>query len=178
MRKITALAAAALIGMFAVNAHAGFYIEPYLGYEFGESEDPSGTDDHAGTMMGARIGWAKLGFAVGLDYQTGSVEVDDTPKYDVDISDLGLFVGYDFPVIPLRVYGTYFFDSKAEPDITGASELSGSGMRFGVGFTGLPIVNINLEKIMRDYDEMDGASGDPEIEIDAMMLSVSADFTF
>ena len=110
MKKLLAVMAIAIFS--ATQAHAGFMVEPYLGYETGTSGQGSSEDDYTGTAFGARLGYSMVGFMFGADYMAGSGTVDDTPSLDVKSTNLGAFIGYEFPVM-FRVYASYFFDSKA-----------------------------------------------------------------
>lgn len=165
--KKYALCLLAVMGLSSY-AHAAFMVEPYLGYEMGEDPDTANSDVKA-THIGIRLGGSTLGFMYGFEYDTysGDYEVGSA-KVDLDGSDLGGYVGYNFPVL-FNVRLSYFLVSKAD---VGSSEFEGNGMKIGIGFTGLPFVNINLDRITRTYDEQDGASiSDSDIE--SYMLSVS-----
>lgn len=150
----------------SLNANA-FIFEPFVSYESGENED---NEDVTGTAFGLRLGGSTLGFIYGLEYQTGSVTVDSTPEVDLDFTDMGLFAGYEFPIL-IRAYATYYISHKADQ---GANELEGSGgMKLGVGYTGLPFIAINFEKMTRTYDERDGVALSTDSETDSYMISVS-----
>lgn len=172
MKKLFIAAAIAIFG--ASQASAGIMIEPYLGYETGKVKS-AGTpdDDYTGTIFGARLGYSMVGLMFGVDYMTGSGTVESTGgDTDIKPADLGVFVGYEFPVM-FRAYFSYFFDSKASID--GATvDFEGGATRFGVGFTGLPFVSINLEMITRTYDEFsDGTAIDPENTVETFALTIS-----
>jgi hypothetical protein len=168
MKKTLAVLAMATMSLFtAATAHAGFYIEPFLGYEMGDSDG----DDVTGTAVGARIGMSTLGFAYGVEYNMTSLTVDSTPEQDADLTDLGVFVSYEFPIL-FRVFATYSLKSTFE---LGSSELTGTGVRFGVGYTGLPFIVINVEKFTRTYDEVtsNGVTTDADLEGDSTVVSIS-----
>ncbi|MNT19450.1 hypothetical protein D3C72_1547100 [compost metagenome] len=64
-------------------------------------------------------------------------------------------------------------------DIDGKAE--GSGMKIGVGFTGLPFISINLEYIKDDFTKFNGESLDDsfdKFDSTAYLLSVSLPLTF
>lgn len=158
---------------FTSVAQAGFMIEPYVGYETGSSKQSGSPDsDYTGTTLGARLGYGMLGLSFGLDYTMASGTIDETtpPDTDVDATDMGLFVSYEFPIL-LRVYATYILSSKA--DVGQPEDIEGSGMKLGVGFTGLPFVVINLEMTNRTFDEYDGQPITPEIDLNTYALVVS-----
>jgi hypothetical protein len=166
MKKI--LAAFAIAVLSSTAAHAGFLIEPYLGYETGE-DNGTPANDYAGMFYGLRAGGSTMGFIYGVDVQMGSGELDTTPAADLDFSDMGLFVGYEFPIM-LRVYASYFLKSEADTD---AGTYAGTGTRIGVGYTGLPFVAINFEILARSYDEFEDVALGSDTEIDTMGLSIS-----
>lgn len=143
--KILAIVATLLL---SAPAFADLYLEPYLGYETGEMGSPG--VDLKGSVLGAKLGYSSMGFAIGADYMMGSLELDTTPTTDVDTKDLGIFAQFTFPIL-IKVGVTYFMDSKA--DTGGAVDLEGSGTKIGVGFTGLPFVAINLDMININYDK-------------------------
>src|SRR3989344_6657241 len=99
-----------LLSSFVSTAQADFLIEPYLGYHTGEREGGGLTkSDVSGITYGARAGYKHmLGLMFGLDYMTGKWEDDATVKSDLTPSSLGVFVGFEFPIL-LRVYGVYGF---------------------------------------------------------------------
>jgi hypothetical protein len=147
-----------------------FIVEPFLSYEMGEADNGTASVDATGTTFGVRAGGSTLGFIYGLEYQTGSITVEDPAgDEDYDLTDMGVFVGFEFPVL-IRAYATYYFSHKAEPP-TGSDIEGDGGIKLGVGFTGLPFVSINLEKMTRAYDKSGGATIDQEI--DTTILSVS-----
>jgi hypothetical protein len=155
--------------MFVAQANADFMIEPFLGYEWGDYKSGSTKEDVTGTEMGLRLGGTFTMLSYGVEYAIGSFEVDSTPTRDVDSTDMGLFVGFEFPIL-VRAYATYFIKSESE---VGSSEYEGNGLRLGVGYTGLPFVSINLEKISRTYDEDQNGALANDVKVETMMLSVS-----
>lgn len=182
--------------VFSGNTKAGILVEPYLGYSLAGSGDSTfGTTkyDHSYSTptLGGRLGYGMLGFMAGIDYsmqtfglesEVGSTKFDD----DVSKSQLGIFVGYQLPIL-LRVWGTYFLSSKIEGDDSQASgtlfdsryEFSdGGGYALGAGFTGLPFVSINLEYRTLEYDkgELSGATitnYNEKLDLSEILLSVS-----
>lgn len=142
---------------FVSTAQADILLEPYLGYQTGTLKMTGSTDTKAtGLVYGARAGYQSLGLMVGLDYLTGALKDDDTPSADVTPSDLGIFAGYNFPVM-LRVYGVYVLKAESKSkDSSGTATLKeGKGIKLGVGFTPLPLVSINLEYFQNEYDKVD-----------------------
>jgi len=172
MKKIKVLA----IAMFTVfsfsQANAGILFEPVLGYNL--SGEAGATDIDSGMAFGARVGWQNLGLMFGLDYQSVSGELDDSTSTDYDSTEIGLFVGYDFPVM-IRVWAAYMLSGSFEPG-AGSKYEGISGTKIGVGFTFLPLVSVNIEMKAFSYDEWNGASADLDYEV--TMLSVSLPLTF
>jgi hypothetical protein len=161
--------------MFSATANAGFMIEPYVGYEMGTMEQTGTEDlDNKGAYYGARLGYSLVGLKFGVDYQTGSEDVEQGgTSGDYEPTDLGVFVGYELPIM-LQVYASYFFDSKAQfGDSAFPEDFTGTGMRFGIGWTGLPLVSINLEIIKRAYDEYNGTALSGDLEGSSTALSIS-----
>lgn len=169
MKMITKIISATAALVIAAQAQAGFMIEPFLGYEMSDYKVGSSKKDMTGTNFGLRVGGTTAIFSYGIEYAVGSNEVDTNPDIDVDTTDMGVFVAVDFPIL-LRAYATYFIKSKAE---AGPVELEGNGTRIGVGYTGLPFISINFEKINRTYDEDQHGSISPKNKTDGYLLSVS-----
>lgn len=191
--------------LFSFEARAGLLLEPYVGFSLsGDMEQAAkGANskiegEHGGLTLGGRLGFQSLGLMVGLQYDLGlSTELDSkqgtaTAKDDIKRTHIGAFVGYNFPVM-VRAWGTYYFSSKVEgdeaptADITGdvidsTQTWKGNGYALGVGFTGLPIVSLNLEYRSYEYDEIEDAGADlkldPSVEASEIMISVSAPLTF
>lgn len=184
------------IFVFAGSARAGILIEPYLGFSLAGSGDTTlGTAkyDHSYSTptIGGRLGYGMLGFMGGIDYSMQSFDLESevgstTYKDGVSKSQLGIFVGYNLPIL-LRVWGTYYLSSKVEGDdanttgqfIDSRYEYSdGGGYALGAGFTGLPFVSINLEYRTLEYDkaELSGAnvtSYNEKMDLSEILLSVS-----
>lgn len=167
---------ALLVG--AAQAQAGILLEPYLGYHTGDFGQAT-KNDTSGVSFGARAGYQTMGFMFGVDYMTGKWTSDSTPKADVTPTDIGVFVGYNFPVL-LRVYGVYGFKDEAKAEASGNSnKFEGDGsIKLGVGFTGLPFVSLNLEYITNKFDEVNGNKITPEAEGKFYGLTVSLPLDF
>lgn len=164
-----------LVALFAIGtltgtyAHAQFMIEPFAGYAMGKYDSGSNKIDAAGAIYGARLGARSAGFMFGAEYGGGSLKVDSTPSVTVKPTDLGVFVGFEFPVL-LRIYATYIISAKA--DLEG-SDLEGNGSRIGIGFTGLPLVSINIEMYNHTYDEINGVSLSSDLKVNTTALTLS-----
>ncbi|MCF8058531.1 MAG: hypothetical protein K9K67_04490 [Bacteriovoracaceae bacterium] len=182
--------------VFSSNTKAGVLIEPYLGFSLAGSGDTTfGTNkyehSYSSPTIGGRLGYGMLGFMGGIDYSMQTFDLESergstTNKDGVKKSQLGIFVGYNLPIL-LRVWGTYFLSSSLEgDDPQTASNLidsryeysSGSGYALGAGFTGLPFVSVNLEYRTLEYDKLE-VSGtalstyNEKTDLSEIMLSVS-----
>lgn len=159
MKKL-AISIFAVLGLATTQANA-FFIEPFVGYEMGHGD----SDDLSGIQYGARLGGSTLGFLYGVEYTAASLE-NDVTNTDTDTTDMGIVVGYEFPIL-LRVYYSHFLKSETDSNLEGDG-----GSKIGIGYTGLPFVAINFEAISRKYDELNGASI-AETETETYAISVS-----
>ncbi|EQC43589.1 outer membrane beta-barrel protein [Bacteriovorax sp. Seq25_V] len=170
-----------LLAVFmTVSASAGFLVEPYLGYQLGSGD--AGATDYTfnTTVIGGRVGYTMLGFMGGLDYSMGAesdLEGETAgvkTKTKFSQNNLGLFAGYELPIL-LRAWATYYLSTNLEQQegTNKGKEYSGDGIGFGVGFTGLPFVSLNLEYRMMSYDEFDGKSLTNKLEENFVLLGVS-----
>lgn len=164
MKKILLVFGFILSGAFSTQAQASIVVDPFLAYE-------SGSNDVTGVGFGARIGYGILGFSAGIEYGSTSFSGNGTSG---TATDLGAYVGYEFPIL-LRAYLSYFLDSKM--DSSGSEFTGNGGYKMGVGYTGLPLISINLETIQRKYSKMDGAEA--TIDVDPVTaISVSYPISF
>jgi hypothetical protein len=172
-----------LISIFVVTAFAGkaqadLLLEPYLGYHM-STYSMTGLKDFKsnGLSLGGRVGYQQMGFMIGGDYMTGKWTTDQTPSQDGTPSKLGVFVGYNFPVM-LRVYGVYNFQDDLHSSVSGGSDTyKGTGAKLGVGFTGLPFVSINLEYMTTTYTKNNAGSLPSDMNANTYGLTVSVPFT-
>ena len=152
--KIFAKFLAILIFIAYGSAQAGLLLEPFVGYVSG-SQKQTTTANFTGTIYGARAGFSFLRFAVGADYTGGNFTDDSTPKFTLTSGDVGGFVSYKFPIL-FRIYGAYVPSAK----LKGSSSISSftlqkaTAMKLGLGYTGLPFVNINIEYLSSSYEEI------------------------
>lgn len=168
MKKL-GLAALIALSLVGFQANAGFMVEPFIGYEMGEDNN-SPKNDITGTNLGIRLGGSTLGFMYGFEYQMGSLtsEPPTGTSTDLDTTDMGIYVGYEFPIL-IRAYLTYYFSHKA--DAGGANDLEGDGgMKLGVSYTGLPFIVLNFETMTRSYDKVGSVTIDTET--DGIMVGI------
>jgi hypothetical protein len=168
---------------FVSRANAGVLIEPVIGYNFGTSLDVEDDEEYTGgtgLAYGGRIGYQQLGLQLGLDYLSSSVDMkDDDFDKNVDMSEWAAFVGFEFPVL-VRVYAGYIFSATATSESQGLDlEMNkGTGTKIGVGFTGLPFVDLNVEYrtgSFKDYD-IGTTTVDDKVNYKSIMLSASLPF--
>lgn len=186
--RFRVLVSSILAGVFLCSsaAHAGFLIEPYLGYVLsGDTKNAGSTDDLSGTALGLRIGSTTLGFMYGLQYEIGSISIESSAggsDTDFDATNLSLFFGFEFPIL-VRAWLTYDISAKGSTSGAGiTNDFTGSGYVLGAGYTGFPFVSVNFEIFNRTYDECDSnfaancravVMGDDDIVSSGYMLSVS-----
>ena len=159
----------------SISAKAALLIEPVLGYNFSgkvEISDLDYDDKITGPSYGGRLGYQNLGFQLGLDYLHSTLTTKDDDE-KADFQEWAGFIGFKFPVF-IRVYAGYIFSANG----TGEDDeeySKGSGTKLGVGFTGLPFVNINLEYRKVTFGELDDVEIDTKMN--ALMLGISLPFT-
>jgi hypothetical protein len=184
--------------VFAPHTRAGVLVEPYLGFAIGGDGDTTVIGNNYDTSyssvtLGGRLGYQFLGFMAGLDYSMQNFSLksqigsNTAVKDDVKKNQLGVFVGYDFPIL-LRAWGTYYVSGSLEGKEANAATgqvfssndkfSGGSGYALGVGFTGLPFVSVNLEYRTMEYDKFTrtdnaNASYGKKLNLSEILLSVS-----
>lgn len=190
MKKL--LTTISLFAFISFQSHASLLLEPYLNYNFGSGDQGNTEYTTSGPSFGGKIGYQNLGFMLGLDASMGSTELESksisgTSTYDMDNTRIGVFAGYDFPVL-LRAWVGYFFKnsleySKAYTGISSGSMYNGSAIELGVGFTPLPLLSVNVGYRMNTWDEFESASGtttslSQNVEVNEIFLGVSLPLTF
>jgi hypothetical protein len=168
------LAASFLSLFFIHTAFSAIWIEPYLGINIsGQYKlDSAGTTrdyDNYPLFLGGRLGGAVTIFQFGLDYmKSAGVELEgDTNKYK--ITELGAFVGVKLPLL-VRGYIEYIISSEFSD--TNATYDEGSGFKAGIGYTGLPLVIINVEVRQVAYDKYNGGGRDMDNKSTALTVSL------
>lgn len=152
------------------SAHASFLVEPILGYNLGSFENGLGEDkSFTGVGIGGRLGVEFLGVQAALDGNFSTIDIDDMDE--ADLREFGFFAGYDFPIL-LRAWMGFIFSSSLE---LGTADFSGSGTKFGLGISPLPLLSLNLEYKMMNFDEFEinGVTSEVDRDMDVIFLSVS-----
>jgi hypothetical protein len=169
MRKIIIPFFSLMLLTYSAVSQAGLLIEPVIGYNFTTKASTSEKNYNAGDGLGygGRLGFADEHFQVGFDYLKSEINMgsNDFSK-DIYEEDLGFFVGYKFKRL-IKVYGTYIFSANGDTKINDKNENleNGTGVKFGVGCTLLPFLDVNL-----DYRKI---GFNKDIAVDSMMLSLS-----
>ena len=175
MKSIFKLAALVLV-LVTTSAQAGLLVEPVLGFNVNNKLEQDSFDTKGiGASYGGRLGYQNYGFQIGLDYLASSIDMDeDTFKNNFKSTDWGAFVGFEFPIL-VRVYAGYIFSAKGEVSTdSGKAKMEGNGTKIGVGFTGLPFVDINVEYRRGTYDDVKiGGVNSDDTDFSSLMLGVS-----
>lgn len=176
MKKINQLLIGFIVALgFSAPAYAGIHIEPFISYAVSGEVGGTPTIDYGGgPLFGGRLGYGMLGFFAAAEYEMGTLTQESTPEVDLDVTNLGVSVGYEFPIL-LRIYGTYIVDSKGTTDTTPEIEYSGDGVKLGIGYTGLPFVAINFEmtKVNLDEAKVSGITTSQDIDTTTYAIGVS-----
>jgi hypothetical protein len=169
MKTILRTTLSLLLLTFSLTSHAGILIDPYLGFAIGGVDETGLTAnnakyDYSRPTYGARLGYQTFGFMAGVDYSMASGDWESKnllvkEKLESSASALGVFAGFNLPIL-LRFWGTYYLNASSENKSSTATEtLNGSGYGLGLGFTGLPFISLNLEYRSFSYDEVEASSG-------------------
>lgn len=132
MKKMkTVLLAFAAVFMMSQSAHGLVNLEPFIGYA---------ADDADEAVFGGRVGFSVLPM----------VSAGVQANYFLDTENLfgGVYAMVTLPVL-IRGWVGYDFFSDYEN-----SSVDGKGPYFGVGFTGLPFISLNLEYHIQNFDDI------------------------
>lgn len=164
------------------SSQAGVLLEPLIGYSSGKynSESSNGSSGELsvkGMSYGGRLGYQNLGFQLGLDYLKSNMSADEG---DLETSELGLFVGFEFPVL-LRVYAGYIVSGKGtltgdDPTEEDIDLKGGTGLKLGVGLTLLPFLDFNVEYRNIKYDSQKASGLTLDHDYNAIMVGFSLPF--
>lgn len=201
MEKLSKLFCIMSLIIFSSVASAGLLIEPQIGYNVhGKMDTITGTSagvgytadsTNNGPQYGARLGYTLLGVMGGFSYNhatytnkltvvcaslCGTTTYDNKAKRD----DLGIFVGYKAPLL-LRGWLGYSFSSKETATNTTTFQTSGDwnkghATEIGLGFTGLPIVNLNAIYRMITFTKNNAGTLTSDVKAKEIVLAVSAPF--
>lgn len=182
-----------LIFILGVQAKAGVFVEPFLGYDQStlKTTDVGGTTDgstNSGMDYGARLGYElNQGLWFAIDYTAGSgkskSDTAGTLDSDYTKSALGAVIGYN--VGRFSFWGGYgFSDSiKITQSGTADTDFSGTNMKVGFGIKAVPHVSVNLDYIIPKYTKITQSGVDYDVstfyskfDASGFMLSVSFPF--
>lgn len=155
----------------SVQSFAGLLIDPYLGMGQAKTTSDLATDgDSDGfTSFGSRLGYSFILVSAGIDYQMVKSESDGD---DVNVTNTSFFVGVDLPIL-LRAWAEYQISSDYDLDGSNLDVEFKDGYSVGVGFTGLPLVSLNLELAVTNYEIDAGVLGTLDYSAASTMFSVS-----
>ena len=184
MVKYALALTSAIIVLFSSSiANAAFLLEPYAGY--GSSKSKGSMEGSGGGLVyGGRLGFRHMGFMGGGEYLAGSADMKDAGvTTTVSQQNMGAFAGYQFPMLGLRLFGTYFFSSTGSAATTPTFKFTkGSGWKLGAGVQPLPFLAVNLEYMHANYTqgEVGGLTGplDPELEVNTFLVTLSFPLSF
>lgn len=181
----------ALILGYSGQSQAALLIEPVVGFNVGTKFDlkfddfPAQNENYSGGKGGAfggRLGYQNFGFQLGVDYLKSSIDMNTSDfKNNISLSEWAGFVGYEFPLF-LRVYAGYIFSTNGSTKNSNSQSVDlskGTGSKLGLGFTGLPFIDINFEYRTGTINQMSygGTDYDTEINYSSLMLGLSVPFT-
>lgn len=182
MKKL-AVVFALILGTASVS-HAGIMLEPYLGMEMGKySTNSAGDGKSEMTNMGIRVAytlpvlvWVGLDATLGM---SGKLKPDAGGDADMKRTSLGAVVGVDLPIL-LRAWAGVGLTNELKVDNVLNTKYKGGYTKFGIGFTGLPFVSLNLELIKDDFKDTssDLGTSSADFKHDTYMISVSLPLEF
>ncbi len=161
--KILKLALISLSLSAGYSANAGLLLEPFMSYESSVTVADFGLDyggKTTGVGIGARVGytlpvlfWLALDYSLLNDATFEPAITGNSAK--TSRSDLYLSAGFNFPILVRAWFGYGLQNTATLKDDDGNTEFSGgTNYKIGAGFTGLPIVSINLEYFKNDFKEV------------------------
>lgn len=182
------------LAFFSSQAFSATLLEPSLGFSVsskGENETGVGTSESKSNpvVLGTRFGFYHMGLMGGLDvkqHMKSDYEFSGVSTGEATMAkrDIGLFIGYNFPVF-MRAWFSYHFDSRMKFDDATGQDIEyykGSGYALGVGYTAFPLISLNLEYVRSDFDtfeQADGTEGNiSDYKHTDIILSVSLPFRF
>lgn len=182
-----------IVLFLGVQAHAGIFVEPFLGYDQStlKTTDTGGTTDgstNSGMDYGLKLGYGlSNGLWFGVDYAGGSgkskSDTAGTPDSDYSKSAMGALIGYSSG--RFSVWAGYGFSDKITSKQTGSpdTDITGTNMKIGFGYLAASHVAINFDYIVPKYTkftlngtELDISTFYSKFDTSGMMLSVSFPF--
>ena len=155
---------------------ADVVFDPYIGTPFGTAKlEDQIESDISGLGIGGRVYYEYFNFFGGIDLKL-SANNADSPDRDYEQNQLGLLGGVQFPFAPIRVWTSFYFLDVMSVSPSGY-DYKGGGYAFGLGFSPLPFMSINMEYKGSTYDEVEKPAGDEmltnEAELSSLFISLS-----
>ncbi|MFA6239122.1 MAG: hypothetical protein WC635_17415 [Bacteriovorax sp.] len=163
------------------SAKASLLIEPHIGYNVtGNADYSPDKTKYNGPQYGGRLGVQFVGLMTGLDYThstfTHKTTAGNIGEADQKRDQIGVFAGYNFPIL-LRFWGGYYFSDKITQTSGATYWAKGSGTEFGLGFTGLPFLSINAQYRTSTYDKDVNGTLNPKWKTKEVVLGISIPLT-
>lgn len=182
-----------IVLFLGVQAHAGVFVEPFLGYDQSKlkTTDTSGATDgstNSGMDYGLKLGYGlHNGLWFGIDYTGGSgkskSDTAGTADSDYSKSAMGALIGYSTG--RFSMWAGYGFSDKVTLKQTGSADtdITGTNMKVGFGYLAATHVAINFDYVIPKYTKMTQSGTEYDIssfyskfDTSGMMLSVSFPF--
>ena len=208
--KVSALALCVMvfIAFQAPKASAGLIlIEPHLNYNVSGGSTTTITNTSAtqeikysGPQYGFKLGAQYLGFMGGFilnqssytwrvtNTYSNSPNLNNATDYKFDRTEIGIFGGYNLPIL-FRGWAAYYFSNTAQNKDTNSLTLNslagvkytGHTVELGVGYKGLPFVSINFLYRNVSHDQIEYPTSNTKyptsVSNDEFVLGVSARFS-
>ena len=185
MKKFIILTTAMIsLFMYSEKSRAEFLLEPFGGISLNQKwDDGTNTGAFSGAVIGARAGFHKMGFSFGFDARQSTVSITPTTgsAYDAEHSQIGLMAAYEFPVM-VRVWASSVLTSTLKNSDTDYEFSDASGSTFGIGYTGLPYLSMNVEMATTSYSKgkakADSTKSSIDLSLSYILLSISLPLVF
>ena len=143
---------AVILGCFflSTNAHAHFYAEPDLGFEFGTTKQTFVSSNSPALSSSYNNNGVTYGLGAGYRYNLAYLGAQYEKCLAGHVTDISAIVGYNI-AIKVRLWAGYIFSTK--DDVS-----SGSGYKLGLGVAVWRLVGINGEYAARTYNKYSGPS--------------------
>ncbi len=183
-KSLIAFGVLALTSLVSISANASLLIEPHLGYNLSGTGTASNyAFKYTSPEYGLKLGTQYLGLMAGLDYTASTYTWTRTPGSDDKFNrgELGLFVGYNLPIL-VRFWGAYYFSNTAtDQDSSGntasGTEYKGNTKELGIGFTPIPFLSVNVIYRNVNFTTKPAGISIADLSISEFVLGVSCPIT-
>jgi hypothetical protein len=104
---------------------------------------------------------------------------DNDFKDDLNTKEWAAFIGYELPLF-FRLYAGYILSGSGDTNVNNVTVKleDPTGYKLGLGFTLLPIIDVNLEYRNATFDQVKASifSANREVDYKTYMISISAPF--